>query len=131
MSDPPRRVFHAATGVPPWFLAALSATFFLSGTSALIYQVLWLRLLGLVFGVTVYAASTVWASFMAGLAVGSFIAGVIADRIRRPLAWFGAAELVIGASGLSTPFVFEQVQRAYVAAYPWLPRSLSSLTAVR
>jgi spermidine synthase len=32
---------------------------FISGFSALVYQILWLRLLGLVFGVTVYAASTV------------------------------------------------------------------------
>ena len=59
--------------------------FFCSGASALIYQVLWLRKLGLVFGVTVYAASTVWASFMFGLAVGSLLAGRVADRLRRPL----------------------------------------------
>jgi spermidine synthase len=55
---------------PSLFHPALAALFFGSGASALIYQVLWLRLLGLVFGVTVYAASTVWASFMAGLAIG-------------------------------------------------------------
>lgn len=36
------------------FLAVL---FFLSGASALVYQLLWLRLLGLVLGVTVHAAS--------------------------------------------------------------------------
>ena len=47
-------------GVPA-LLFLLAALFFLSGTSALIYQMLWLRLIGLVFGVTVYAASTVWA----------------------------------------------------------------------
>ena len=45
--------------------------FFCSGACGLIYQVLWLRLLSLVFGVTVYAASTVLAAFMAGLALGS------------------------------------------------------------
>ena len=45
--------------------------FFLSGASALVYQVLWMRLLALVFGVTVHAASTVLAAFMAGLAFGS------------------------------------------------------------
>lgn len=38
-------------------LAVLAALFFLSGASALIYQVIWLRMLSLVFGVTVYAAS--------------------------------------------------------------------------
>ena len=54
-----------------------SSSFSSSGTraSALVYQVLWLRKLGLVFGVTVYAASTVWASFMFGLAIGSLFAG--------------------------------------------------------
>src|SRR2546423_2549647 len=51
-------------------LAALAILFFCSGISALIYQVLWMRLLGLTFGVTIYAAATVSASFMAGLAAG-------------------------------------------------------------
>jgi hypothetical protein len=55
-----------------WLLRLLLLLFFLSGISGLIYQVLWLRILSLVFGVTVFAVSTVLASFMAGLAVGSF-----------------------------------------------------------
>src|SRR2546425_13357212 len=71
-------------------LPALSILFFCSGASALIYQMLWLRMTGLVFGVTIYAASTVAASFMAGLALGSMVAGRLADRVRRPLAWVGA-----------------------------------------
>lgn len=49
-------------------LPVLTGLLLLSGLSALIYQVLWLRLLSLTFGVTVYAASTVLMSFMAGLA---------------------------------------------------------------
>jgi spermidine synthase len=56
-----------------------------------------LRLLGLVFGVTAYATSTVLAAFMAGLALGSVFSGRLADRVARPLRWFGAAELLIGA----------------------------------
>ena len=54
---------------------AIFSLFFLSGAAGLVYQVLWLRRLALVFGVTVYAASTVLAAFMAGLAIGSLIAG--------------------------------------------------------
>ena len=81
-------------------LFILGVLFFFSGASALIYQVLWLRMLALVLGVTVYAASTVLASFMAGLAIGSAVAGRIADRVRRPLAWFGAAELLIAATAV-------------------------------
>src|SRR5687768_10709387 len=95
-------------------LAFLAALFFFSGTSALMYQVLWLRMLSLVFGVTVYAASTVLASFMAGLALGSAIAGRMADRVRRPLVWFAWAEILIGATALISPLALDLVTGAYV-----------------
>jgi spermidine synthase len=112
-------------------LAVLSVLFFCSGTSALIYQVLWVRMLGLTFGVTVYAASTVAASVMAGLAIGSLAAGRVADRVRRPLAWFGAAELLIGLTAFATPAALARLQQAWVRVSPSLPTSLSSLTLVR
>ncbi len=56
------------------------ACFFLSGATGPVYQLLWLRLLGLVFGHTVYAITAVLAAFMAGLALGSF---VFARRLSR------------------------------------------------
>jgi spermidine synthase len=115
----------------PALLLVLAILFFLSGTSALIYQVLWLRLLGLVFGVTVYAASTVWAVFMAGLAVGSVIGGRAADRVRRPLVWLGVAEALIGVTALATPFALDLLQGAYAAVHPSLNSSAVTLTAVR
>lgn len=46
--------------------SVLLALLWFSGASDLAYQVLWLRQLSLVFGVTVHAASTVLAAFMAG-----------------------------------------------------------------
>lgn len=85
-----------------WLLPLLSVLFFTSGTAALMYQVLWLRLLGLIFGVTVYAASTVLATFMCGLAIGSEVAGRIASRARRP------ATVLLGiaaGSALVTPLM--------------------------
>lgn len=112
-------------------LLALSALFFLSGMSALIYQVLWLRLLGLVFGVTVYAASTVWAVFMAGLALGSIIGGRAADRVQRPLLWLAVAEALIGLTALATPFGLDGLHYVYAALYPSLRDSPIALTAVR
>ena len=96
-------------------LFILGVLFFFSGASALIYQVLWLRMLALVLGVTVYAASTVLASFMAGLAIGSAVAGRIADRVRRPLAWFGAAELLIAATAVSSPFALDLIGSLYIS----------------
>ena len=105
--------------------------FFLSGISGLIYQVLWLRLLALVFGVTVYAASAVLASFMAGLALGSFIAGRLVDRARYPLLWYGLVEVLVGLSALATPAALDGIERLYAAFYPALPPALVPLTLVR
>src|SRR5262249_47417686 len=59
--------------------------FVLSGATGLIYEVLWARMLGLVFGATTLAVSTVLAAFMGGLALGSALAGKFAQRIRKPL----------------------------------------------
>src|SRR5919106_5303676 len=112
-------------------LVLIALLFFCSGASALIYQVLWLRKLGLVFGVTVYAASTVWASFMGGLALGSFLAGRMADRVRRPLLWFGAAEALIAISALLTPVALASLQRLYGSIHPSLPESLVVVTLAR
>ena len=95
-------------------LAPLVALFFLSGVSALIYQVLWMRLLALVFGVTIHAASTVLAAFMAGLALGSTAAGRLADRVRRPLVVFAAAEAGVAAAALATPIALAGVEALYV-----------------
>src|SRR5262245_57146295 len=49
--------------------------FCLSGASALIYEVAWVRLLSLAFGVSVYAVSIVVSTFMGGLALGSWLFG--------------------------------------------------------
>ena len=117
----------SASGGSGFLLAALCFLFFFSGACALVYQVLWLRTLGWVFGVTVYAASAVWAMFMAGLAIGSGAAGLVADRVRNPLRWFGATELLIGITALLTPAALAWLQQLYVAAYPSISRSPASL----
>src|SRR5688572_1476790 len=98
--------------------AILLTAFFLSGCVALIYQVLWTRQLGLLFGVTIQAASTVLASFMAGVAIGSFLAGRWADRIRRPLRMFAWVELLIGLSALLTPLALDLADGLFVRLTP-------------
>jgi spermidine synthase len=98
---------------------------------ALIYQVMWLRMLSLVFGVTVYAASTVLASFMGGLAIGSVTAGRAAGRLRRPLAAFGLLEIGIGTSALATPYLLNAVRALWIEIQPSLPSSIVFVTAAR
>ncbi len=92
---------------------------------------MWLRMLALVFGVTVYAASTVLASFMAGLALGSFSAGRFASRLRSPLLVFGFIEIGIGLTAFTTPALLEVAKDIWVATQPSLPASLPVVTFAR
>ena len=111
-------------------LPAVAVLLFLSGASALMYQVIWVRMLSLVFGVTVYAASTVLASFMAGLAIGSYAAGRLADRVASPLRWFGIAEILIGLTALLSPAALELVRSAYLWLVPG-PAPAAAVTLTR
>ena len=115
---------------PAWLLPLLALLFFLSGACALVYQVMWLRLLALVFGVTVYAASTVLAGFMAGLAVGSFAAGRLAGRLKRPLVAFGVAE-IRRPHGARVADPARPADGAVGAGAPGAPESVPVITAIR
>lgn len=109
----------------------LFALFFGSGFSALVYQVLWQRQLGLVFGVTAYATSTVLAAFMAGLALGSWIAGRLSPRVTRPLLAFGVCEALIGITALATPLWLDGAREVYVWVARSIPDSFAALTTAR
>src|SRR5262249_41513525 len=80
--------------------------FFVSGVSGLIYQVVWVRQFGNLFGNTVFATSLVLAVFMSGLGLGSYAAGAWADRrylarLYAAVRAFGYSELAIGVMGLA------------------------------
>ncbi|MCB1100837.1 MAG: hypothetical protein KDL10_00650, partial [Kiritimatiellae bacterium] len=109
----------------------LSLLFFFSGFAALIYQVLWFRYTGFIFGNTVYAAGTVITAFMIGLAIGARVFGRWAPKLRRPVAMFGALEIAISAYALCMPYLFGQVQIAYRWFYQNVSTDMGSLTLVR
>ncbi len=103
------------TAVPRRLLAGVVACFFLSGATGLVYEVLWIRMLGLVFGHTVFAVTTVLTAFMAGLGLGSWIFGRLADRQARPLRLYGLLELGIGVFCLLVPLLLPLVEALYRA----------------
>ena len=76
--------------------AIILALFFLSGACSLVYEVIWLRMLLGVFGVSAHAVSTVLAAFMAGLALGGFYFGRATDRRAERLRTYGRLEIAIG-----------------------------------
>jgi len=91
----------------------VAACFFLSGATGLIYEVLWARMLGLVFGATTLAVSTVLAAFMGGLAIGSGVAGRRGATIKRPIRAYGLIEIGIALYALAVPFLFTFVDNLY------------------
>src|ERR671922_1622936 len=84
-------------------LAILSAVLFLSGISALIFETLWLRLSGLAFGNSIWAAALILSSFMAGLALGTAVAASAKLRVR-PLKFYAALEIAVAVFGCTIVF---------------------------
>ncbi len=85
----------------------LFAAIFISGASALIYQLIWVRLLGLVFGVSSFAVATVVAVFLLGLGLGGYFFGRWSEQARDPLRVYMYVELGIAATSLIAYFIIE------------------------
>lgn len=104
--------------VTPGVFALVGALFFFSGSAGLVYQILWMRSLGLFFGSDMYGVSIILSTFMGGLALGSLLGGSLAQRTNRPLLWYGAAELGIGLFALRFPALLGALDPLLAATYP-------------
>ncbi len=89
-------------------LPVLLFVFFISGFTALLYQVVWQRMLGLFSGSDVRSVSIVVASYLAGLGLGSLIGGWLSDRLSRQRAvqTYGLSSLAIAAFAIFSRFLF-------------------------
>jgi len=97
-----------------WLLACA----FLSGLAGLVYEVVWLREVGLQFGNTLSATGTILAAFMAGMALGSVWLGRRADRTERPLGLYAGLEIGIGLSALLVPAGLRLIDHAGLLLLP-------------
>ncbi|MDX6304731.1 MAG: spermidine synthase [Blastocatellia bacterium] len=102
---------------PPRTLKLIAICFVLSGATGLIYEVLWARMLGLVFGATTVAISAVLTAFMGGLALGSALAARFAARIKRPVRAYALIEIAVGLYALAVPLLFRGIDQAYVQVW--------------
>jgi len=112
-------------------LPAVAGLFLVSGAAGLVYEVVWLRQLSFVFGVTSQAAATVLAAFMGGMALGSWLLGRVADRMRRPLAFYALLQAGVAATGLLVPLLLQLARLVYVPLYGSTGGSGFLFTAVR
>lgn len=101
--------------------------FLLSGATSLVYQVIWVRKLSLFLGSDVYAAALTLSVFMGGLSIGSWMAGRVGDRTRRPLVAYGFCEVGVAVLAIAFPWLldalrgtYETIYRAHFDTAPWL-----------
>jgi spermidine synthase len=112
-------------------VAVILLVFFISGACGLVYEVVWLKMLSLVFGVTAIATSTTLASFMAGMALGSFWFGRLTDRSRRPLLIYALLEIGIGIFAFIMPQIMAALDGLYVFIYQNVSISYFWLSIIR
>ncbi len=118
------------TGKPAPF-ALILTLFVLSGATGLVDQLCFSKYLSYVVGSTAHAVSAVLSAFMAGLALGAFLGGRYAGRVKRPLVAYGVLELVVAVTVALSPFAFQALAPLYAAIARSAPGSIVVLSAAR
>jgi len=104
--------------------------------AGLLFEVVWVREFGLIFGNTIHSAALVTSVFLGGLGLGAYLAGIAADRVYRQdrlaaLRLYALSEAAIGALGLGAAWVLPRLEAlsAAVSTYRVGPDGWFELTA--
>jgi spermidine synthase len=107
-------------------LAGLLPIFAASGASGLVYELVWVRQFGILFGSSVYSAALVTAIYMCGLGLGAWLVADLADRRFRadpvaPLRWYAGFELAIAAFAAFAALLMPSLARWSAEAASYQP----------
>ncbi len=89
-----------------WLLLGL---YCLSGVTGVTYEVLWVRMLSILFGASIFGVIITLAAFMSGLGIGSFIGSWLARKFSRPLIVFAILEGAVALFAFMMPGLFASV----------------------
>jgi spermidine synthase len=103
-------IVPTTTGAFRLLLAAVGS----AGVASLLYEVIWVRQLALSLGSTAIAGATMLSAFLAGLAIGSWLAARRVDEQASPLRSLAKLELGAAAIGALSVPMLEYAGRAYV-----------------
>lgn len=87
--------------------------------TALVYEIIWMRMIERVIGGAPFAVSIILVVFMGGMGLGSHLAGKRADQIpaARLIRAYGMLELFIGAYALAIPILLMILKMLYGVLY--------------
>ena len=105
--------------------------FFLSGATALLFEMLWSRQFVTVFGNSSYAISIVLCAYMAGLGLGGFFGGWLADRVTQRVIVYGAAVAIITIWAMAIPFLLDWLRIVVPTLAALSPETLLVSTLAR
>ncbi|MEJ7591350.1 MAG: fused MFS/spermidine synthase [Planctomycetaceae bacterium] len=117
--------------MPSTFQLRCLLAVFLSGASALTFEILWQRQMFLIFGASAPATTAVLTAIFLGIAFGSLMATPVTNRFRRPLIVFSVMETTIGVWGFSIPFLLPITNELYLFMALRLGEANPLLSAVR
>ncbi|UVA81859.1 fused MFS/spermidine synthase [Pandoraea commovens] len=104
------------TSMPAPSLAWPALLLVLSGASALVFQMIWIRQLSLVVGVEVHAVSIAISAFFGGLAVGGWYFGRRADGVANPMRLYAVLEAAVALTAIVSTLVLARA----AAPFAWL-----------
>ena len=105
--------------------------FFLSGATALVFEMIWSRQFVTVFGNSPYAISTVLCAYMAGLGLGGLFGGRLADGIERRAVAYGVTQAGVAIWALAIPLMLEWLRVIVPTLSALSPESLWVSTLAR
>ncbi|HZI93152.1 MAG TPA: fused MFS/spermidine synthase, partial [Patescibacteria group bacterium] len=109
--DAPAQSEPAEGAVSP---ALLLLVFAASGAGALMFEVVWTRILSLILGSSTQAFSIMLTTFLTGLALGSAVATRWLKKISRPLLVFTLIELGAGLSAFAGIYLFPELPYVFL-----------------
>ncbi len=96
---------------PPWWPLAVACA---SGAIALAFEVVWFRVLVMVFGSTVYSFSAMLTVFLLGLALGALLFGPLADRVKKPVRLLAVTAGAVALTALGGSLAVNAMPRLFL-----------------
>ena len=122
------------SSISDWIIHAkvMYSLIFLSGAAALIYELIWFRMLNIIFGVSGFAVATVVSVFLLGIGIGSIIFGKLAEKTKNTLKMYAYIELGIAVFSILS-FIIIQYTSIFdlIFFYSYNNLNLYLLSAVR